>query len=202
MADYYHVGSREKLELVQIALDQSLGLRDALGNPTPPEQRQQMVHVPGRGYVPAFSIGAYNCVDQPSAHYPIIEGDDGTAAMVVPLEVSKVVDVLGKTVRGTAVPSPKDLVRVTGVKDHSKLPDGVMRVLDKKALAGIDVDPASVDDPSALDVDTRLKLAALVGDAGVSRIKAALASNKADNDQRALEAVVGIGSVKKGNAKR
>lgn len=102
----YHVDTPARLALVQVALDQQHGLRDAMGLPTP---REQMVHKPGIGLVPASAVGAVNCYDQPGQHWPVIEGDDGTAAIELP-ELASVDDQLGKTIRGVAMPRANQLV--------------------------------------------------------------------------------------------
>lgn len=104
----YHVDTPARLALVQVALDQQHGLRDAMGLPTP---REQLVHKPGMGLVPAsVALGPlHTCYDQPGTHWPVIEGDDGTTAIELP-EIASVDDQLGKTIRGVAIPPANQLV--------------------------------------------------------------------------------------------
>lgn len=108
----YHVDTRAKLELVQIALDQRHGLRDAIGLPTP---REQMVYRPDFGLLPAsVALGpAHNCYDLPSTHWPLIEADDGMVALEIPDEIATVADALGKTVSGVAIPRANQLAQET-----------------------------------------------------------------------------------------
>lgn len=205
---YYHVAPLTDLVQLQVAIDQEVSLRDAAGNPTP---TQQMVNVPGRGLIPAFEIGAYNCVNMPGAHYPIVEGDDGTVAMMLS-DVPVVSDNLGKTLKaGKALPKLKDLVRVLTEADHDKLPAGVMRKLDKvfvqRLLEVTEPDPedarktkrkllatlADVDDPSKLPTELRTTLLDVVGKLKGPRAKVALQALKDDIAQDAMAAAVGIG---------
>lgn len=118
----YHVDTPAQLVLVQVALDQSFGLRDGAGNPTP---REQMVHKPGLGLVPASAVGAVTCYDQPGAHWPLIAGGDGTAV----LEIAELASIDAKLGRG-GLPAASALVQVTRPREHSRLPAGVRDKLD------------------------------------------------------------------------
>jgi hypothetical protein len=190
MPEYFHVAPLSDLVQLQVAIDQEVGLRDAAGNPTP---RQQMVHKPGQGLVPAFQAGAFNCVDLPGTHYPIIEGDDGTAAMQLN-EVPVITDNLGKTLKaGKALPRLNQLVRAVSEGEYDKLPPGVMRVLDSRYFArffvGQDADPndpnnllkirrkltvalADIDTPANLPAEVRATLLEVVAKLKPARAKA------------------------------
>jgi hypothetical protein len=106
----YFVGSPAELALLQVALDQQHGLRDAMGLPTP---REQLVTTDGgRTFAPASEIGASTCYDQPGTHWPVIEGDDGTTAIELP-EIATVDQCLGKLVHGVSIPRADQLVSET-----------------------------------------------------------------------------------------
>lgn len=124
----YHVDTPTQLALVQVALDKEFGLRDAAGNPTP---REQMVHRPGLGLVPAsVALGpAHGCYDQPGRHWPLIDGGDGTAALDI-AEAPSIDAKLGRTVGGVALPTVASLVQVTRPRENDRLPPGVRDKLD------------------------------------------------------------------------
>lgn len=134
MSSRYHVDTPANLALVQVALDQAFGLRDPAGNPTP---REQMVHKPGLGLVPAsVALGPlHGCYDQPGRHWPMVDGGDGTAALAI-AELASIDAKLGRTVSGVALPTAASLVQVTRPRDHSRLPVGVRDKLDDAYIDG------------------------------------------------------------------
>lgn len=181
----YHVDTPPKLVLVQVALDQSFGLRDAAGNPTP---REQMVFRAGT-LAPASQVlgPLHGCYDLPGTHWPLLDGGDGTAALQIadaPLIDAK----LGRTVNGVALPRSADLVQVTRPRDNSLLPAGVRDKLDDAyvsgQLDGTDITGQPRDTPQA-----RAAISAELQ----GRAAAALARNDARASQAALEKAMGIG---------
>jgi hypothetical protein len=140
----FYVDSPAQLLLVQVALDQEFGLRDASGNPTP---REQLVVHPWFGVVPASVVlgPAHGCFDMPGRHWPLLEGGDGTAALQI-TEVPAIEAKLGRTLRGVAVPPASSLVQVSRPRDHALLPVGVRDKLDD---AWIDQQLDAGDTPAA-----------------------------------------------------
>jgi hypothetical protein len=185
----FHVATEAELIRLQVAIDQAEGTRDVQGNPTP---KEQLVHAPWLGgYVPASVVGV-PAFDMPGRHTPIIVGDDGTAAMLVPEDFWAVTDNLGKTLPGNVkVPRLKDLVSCPKAKDYSKLPAGVMRKLDDAALAGLEITQADVDDGSNLPIETRAALVQKLGEfeGDTARIKAALSRKEG---KAAVEGALGL----------
>lgn len=176
----YHVDTPAQLVLVQVTLDKEFGLRDAAGNPTPREQL--VTRNGGRTYVPASSVSAVTCYDQPGRHWPLIDGGDGTAALHI-AELASIDAKLGRTVSGVALPTVASLVQVTRPRGHSALPTGVRDKLDDayvdRVFAGL-----AVDNPGAIaEVTTELQ----------GRATAALARKTARGQSAALEAALGMG---------
>lgn len=123
----YYVNTPAQCALIGLSLDRLHSLRDAMGLPTP---RPQMVHVPSRGLV--LNQGQWpQCHDQPGKHWPVIEGDDGTAAIMLPVdEIATVNAVLGTTVSGVAIPRANQLI------EEAALPARVKAELDRRRAAG------------------------------------------------------------------
>lgn len=181
----YHVDTPARLVLVQVALDQSFGLRDIAGNPTPREQMVQR----GSAYGPASQVigPGHNCYDMPGTHWPLIDGGDGTAALQI-ADSPRIDAKLGLTVNGTVLPRAADLVQVTRPRDNSLLPAGVRDKLDdayvSSQLDGTDFAGQPKDTPAArAAINAELQ----------GRAAAALARKDARGAQAALEAALGIG---------
>lgn len=172
----FHVDTPAQLVLVQVALDQAFGLRDGAGNPTP---REQMVHKPGLGLVPASAVGAVTCYDQPGAHWPLIAGGDGTAV----LEIAELASIDAKLGRG-GLPAASALVQVTRPREHSRLPAGVRDKLDDAY-----VDQAFAGKP----VDDAVAIAEVTAELQGARAVAALARKSVRGSQAALDRALGIG---------
>lgn len=193
MAKHFHVATKAELELLQIALDQAEGVRDNLGRPTPKRQRvfRNSVDVTGD---PLYDKGV--CWDMPGRNTPIIEGTDGTCAMVIPDDISVIADVLGKKLHGVAVPRLRDLVKVARAKDYDKLPTGVAAVLDDAEARDVAEDPdvteAAVDTPAVLPDEKRVRLKDLVNELGVPRVKKILQRAVARREKAAMEKAAGL----------
>ena len=118
----YLVDTPAKLDLVRIALDQANGLRDNAGRPTPRQCRifRNGVEVTGTLYDPATWGNPVLVTDTVA---PPVLGDDGTAALELPL-TPEVEQHLGKTIRGQALPRVADLVT-----DETQLPARVQAAI-------------------------------------------------------------------------
>jgi len=179
----YHVDIPVKLALVQVALDQSFGLRDVAGNPTP---RQRVIYKAG-AMGPALAMGSPQEIDLPGTNWPLIDGGDGTAALFI-ADAPTIDAKLGRTVNGVALPRVADLVQVARPRDSSVLPPGVRDKVDDAwidvQLDGTDINGQPRDTPAA----RAAVRAELQGQA-----TAALARKDARKAQRALDVAIGHG---------
>lgn len=187
----YHVDTPAQLALVQVALDQSFGLRNAAGVATPIER---MVYRPDVGLVPASRLfgPVHGHYDQPGTHWPILDGGDGTAALRVPdvADVPTIAGKLGRTVSGVPVPAAGALVQVTRARDNALLPAGVRDKLDD-AYA----DTVYAQNTNALGVtDTATANAAITAELqNGSRAANAITRKGVRGSQAALEKAMGLG---------
>lgn len=178
----YHVDTPAKLALVQVALDQAFGLRNAAGNPTP-----RPMYCPLRGaWANEMGSPAY---DLPGTNWPLIQGDDGTAALEIRQAIDNRIDLkLGTTVNGVAIPSAASLVQVTRARDNSLLPAGVRDKLDD----------AYVDSVYAQNTDTAGVVNTAVANAAIiaelqGRGAAAVARKGVRGQQAQFDALTGLG---------
>jgi hypothetical protein len=119
----YHVDTPAQLALVAIAIDQSLGLRNGAGAPTP---REQLVYKAGVVAPASVHLGpAHQCYDRPGTKARLIDGGDGTAALEIGDDVPA--SALGKTVGGVPLPSAAALVVVNRARDNALLGTGGVR---------------------------------------------------------------------------
>jgi len=114
----YLVDTLERIAAIRVALDQANGLRDVAGRPI----TKTMYLVRGKATVDRAADGTVTAIHgaQVLATYQrtgsvtsdsdVILGDDGTAALALVDELDEIADHLGKTVRGTAIPSRGALV--------------------------------------------------------------------------------------------
>lgn len=168
----YLIDTPAKLALVAVAFDQANGLRDAAGKSTPRQCRifRGGVEVTGTVYDPATWGAPVYTTDTLA---PPIVGDDDTAALELP--VTAEVDAhFGKTVNGVAMPTKSSCVVVARPAENSKLPDGVMRELDARYVAG------------KSDVEAMAEL-------GPARAASARQREQAKASQRVLEQAMGLG---------
>lgn len=177
----YHVDTPAKLAIVQVALDQSFGLRDIAGNPTP---RPQFCPLLGKRADEMGSPGGY---DLPGTNWPLIDGGDGTAALQI-ADAPTIDAKLGRTVNGVALPTVASLVQVARPRDSSLLPAGVRDKVDDayiaSQLSGTDVSGQARDTPQArAAIATELQ----------GRAASALARWDARVSQAALDAAIGLG---------
>lgn len=203
----YHVDTPAKLALVQVALDQSFGLRDVAGNPTP---REQMVTFDGGSTFAPASVALtqvphggmrlqpgqpHACYTQPGVKWPLIDGGDGTAALQIPdtsdfapANAAAFNALLGTTVSGVALPNAAGLVQVTRPRDSSLLPAGVRDKLDDAYVDSV----LDGTDASGQPNDTAQARAAIRTELQ-GRGNAALARKDARNSQAALAQATGLG---------
>lgn len=189
----YMVGTPVEIERYRLALDQANRLCDALGNPTP---RPGMVFDEGVRLPDDHPACAIMARHQTLLDDAMVLGDDGTAAVALDEAERGIVEHLGKTIGGTALPRARDLATA------AQLVGDVAAKVDDRLIEAIgqDVTPDKLDARAQLSNEARLAVISVESEVGTARVKAALQRRKDAAARAELDTALGLSPTPGGKA--